>query len=74
MPELLAALQKLISNNPGQTQRLVQLRPSVEARLPLPILASAFQWALFGDGLKRVSYSRLRDDKETQECKDCLFQ
>jgi len=33
MPELLAALQKLISDNPAQTQRLVQLRPSVGARL-----------------------------------------
>ena len=33
MPGLLAALQKLISDNPAQTQRFVQLRPSVEARL-----------------------------------------
>jgi two-component system sensor kinase FixL len=33
MPGLLAALQKLISDNPAQTQRLTQLRPNVEARL-----------------------------------------
>jgi two-component system, LuxR family, sensor kinase FixL len=33
MPGLLAGLETLISDNPAQTQRLVQLRPSIEARL-----------------------------------------
>jgi CHASE3 domain sensor protein len=33
MPELLAGLQKSIFDNSAQTQRLVQLRPSIETRL-----------------------------------------
>lgn len=33
MPKVFAALQKLISDNPAQSQRLNQLRPNVDARL-----------------------------------------